>query len=257
MRKMRFGTIHADYVTMPEAIDKIIELAEAGRGGFVVTPNVDHVVLAERSESLQAVYADASLSLPDGMPLIWVSKLAGFPLPEKVSGSDIIRPLMKRAAVKGLRVYLLGAAPGVGIKAADRLKEEIPGLEIVGADAPPLGFEKEPAIERQTLDRMTSVSPDIVLMALGCPKQELLMHRWFKSGITPVMLGIGASLDFIAGKVKRAPAWMSSMGLEWVYRIGQDPKRLIKRYLVQDAAFLPICARMLGTRKTDRVFYSE
>lgn len=254
MKKFRFGTIHADYIDFEGALDAVVELAKAGKGGFVVTPNVDHVVMSEKNEALRAAYADASLSLVDGMPLVWMSKAAGFPLPEKISGSDLVRPLLRRAADAGLGVYLLGAAPGVGAAAAEILKAEMPGLRIVGVESPPLGFEKDPAVEAGILARMEAAAPDLVLMALGCPKQELLMHRWYARGAKPVMLGIGATLDFIAGKVKRAPRWMSAAGLEWVFRITQDPLRLAKRYLVQDAAIVGVFFRTMRTPKESRVF---
>lgn len=254
MLKLRLGTIHADYITMSEAIEAIIALAESGQGGFVVTPNVDHVVLAEKNPGIQAAYADASLSLVDGMPLVWASKLAGFPLPGKISGSDLVRPLLRRAAEKNLRVFFLGAAPGVGAKAAERLVADMPGLNIVGTYAPPLGFEHDRSAENVTLARVASARADIVLVALGCPKQELLMHRWYKQGVKAVMLGVGASLDFIAGNVKRAPRWMSAMGLEWVYRITQDPKRLVRRYLIQDMAILGILMKMRRIPKEQWVF---
>lgn len=257
MRKIRLGRIHADYLTMAEAIDAIIELAERKEGGFIVTPNVDHVVMAEKNEELREAYDEAALSLVDGMPLVWASKLAGFPLPEKVSGSDIVRPLLRRAAERGLRVYLLGAAPEVGLTAAGRLVEEIPELKIVGVDSPPLGFEKDPALEREVLAKMALAEPDIVLLALGCPKQEILMHRWRRLGMAPIMLGVGATLDFIAGKVRRAPRWMSSMGFEWLYRISQDPRRLVKRYLVRDARFLGIFLDMMRRGKPGRVYYAK
>jgi len=210
---------------------------------------------SEASAEIRAAYADASLSLADGMPLIWASRIAGDALPEKVSGSDLVRPLLMGAARRGLGVYLLGAAPGVAQKAAGLLVEEIPGLRIVGFDSPPLGFEKDPELERRALDKMRYASPDLALVALGCPKQELLMHRWSSQDRTPVMLGIGASLDFIAGKVKRSPPWMSRIGLEWVYRIIQDPKRLARRYLIQDSAIVGIILRTLRLPKNQRVFY--
>jgi N-acetylglucosaminyldiphosphoundecaprenol N-acetyl-beta-D-mannosaminyltransferase len=257
MKKILFGSIHADYITMGNAILRIIKLAEDKAGGFIVTPNVDHIVMSETDEALRSAYANAALSLADGKPLIWMSKLAGFPLPEKISGSDLVRPLLKQAAGKGLRVYFLGSAPGVGICAARILSSEIPNLVIAGIDAPPLGFETNPDMEMEILGKMLSANPDIVLLALGTPKQEILMHRWQKQGIPQVMLGIGASLDFIAGKVKRSPRWMSEIGLEWLYRLSKDPKRLAKRYLIRDIRIIPIFYRMMKTPKTELVVDHE
>jgi N-acetylglucosaminyldiphosphoundecaprenol N-acetyl-beta-D-mannosaminyltransferase len=255
MQKMHLGTIHADFVTKSEAIDRVIAMAKSGLGGFVVTPNVDHIILAETNFGLRAAYADASLSLVDGMPLMWASRLAGFPLPEKISGSDFVRPLLARAAEEHLRVFLLGAAPGVGEMAADRLKKDMPALSISGTFSPRMGFDHDASEEFEIMKHVSSTSPDIVLVALGCPKQELLMHRWRKQGFSPVMLGIGATLDFIAGTVKRSPAWVSAIGFEWLYRMMQDPRRLIKRYLIQDSAILRVFLKMMRIPKERRVFF--
>jgi N-acetylglucosaminyldiphosphoundecaprenol N-acetyl-beta-D-mannosaminyltransferase len=144
--------------------------------------------------------------------------------------------------------------PGVGQAAADSLQADLPGLNIVGIDAPDLGFEKATDTEQAVLDRIRTAKPDIVLVALGCPKQELLMHRWRDVLAPSVMLGIGATLDFIAGNVSRAPAWMSQAGAEWIYRIIQDPSRMMKRYLVRDRAIWPIALRMLRMPKAERAF---
>jgi N-acetylglucosaminyldiphosphoundecaprenol N-acetyl-beta-D-mannosaminyltransferase len=246
--RLQLGTIHADCVTFAGAIDAIADLVRDGAGGYVVTPNVDHVVLAEHSPELRAAYAEAALSLVDGTPLVWLSRLLGPRLPEKVSGSDLAVPLLERAARDGWRVYFLGGEPGVGQAAADRMLRDLPGLQLVGVDAPTIGFDKDPVRERAALESIRRTRADLVFMALGCPKQELLMRRW-RTAIAPaVMLGVGATLDFLAGRTRRAPAWMSRWGVEWVYRLSQDPRRLAKRYLVRDLAFLPIVARMWRSR---------
>lgn len=244
-KKIRLGKIHADCLTFNEALNAIELLIEAGEGGFVVTPNVDHVVLAEHDERLRDAYADAALSLADGMPLIWMSRILGSPLPEKISGSDLVVPLIRRAATLKKSVYFLGSAPGVGEEAGRRLRQDIESLNIVGIDSPPFGFDQDETEEQRTMQKVVDAKPDVVLFALGCPKQELLMHKWHKKLAPSILLGIGASLDFLAGHVKRSPKWMSKMGLEWVYRLSQDPQRLAKRYLGRDLAILPIFLRML------------
>jgi len=244
MRRLRLGTIHADQVTFDGALDAIAGLVVAGRGGYVLTPNVDHVVLAEHSPELRAAYADAALSLVDGMPLVWLSALVGARFPEKVSGSDLARPLLTRAASAGWRVYFFGAAPGVGARAAEKLRAQLPALQVVGIDAPPLGFEQDPVAVDAALQRLRACRPDLVLFALGCPLQEALMHRWAQALAPAVSIGVGGTLDFIAGEQKRAPAWMSRWGLEWVYRLWRDPRRMAQRYLVRDRAILGIVWRM-------------
>lgn len=253
MLKATLGTIHADCVTRDQALDFIAKLVAEGRGGYVVTPNVDHVVMAEEHEGLRAAYAGASLSLLDGTPLWWMSRALGQPVPEKVSGSDLVRPLMARAAAQGWGVYFLGGLPGVGDAARDVLVRELPKLKVVGIDAPPVGFERDPATLGPVLARVRARSAQLVLVALGCPKQELFMAHNRAALAPAVALGIGASLDFISGRVKRAPAWMSRAGLEWAYRLGQDPRRMAARYLVRDPAIVRVFLRMLRMPRASRL----
>ncbi len=247
MKRVIFGRIHADQVTFGGAVQEIARLIEARQGGYVVTPNVDHVVLAEDNVALQRAYADASLALADGMPLLWLSQLMGEALPAKVSGSDLIEPLMATAAERRWRVYFLGGAPGVGEAARAKLLALYPGLEVCGIDAPPIAFEVDVRLRGEALARLSAARPDLVLVALGCPKQELLMQAWRDDIAPAVAIGVGASLDFVAGTKQRAPRWMSQAGLEWLHRLSQEPGRLWRRYLVRDLAFAGIAWRMLRT----------
>ena len=229
------------------------ELIGRGSGGYVVTPNVDHVVQAEHSEELRAAYEGASLSLVDGQPLIWLSKLMRQPFPEKISGSDLVPALMEMAAKNGWRIFFLGAAEGVGAKAAEVLRQREPGLQIVATLSPPFGFDTDPEERDRVLELVREAKPDLLVMALGCPKQELLMHRW-KNDIAPaVAIGSGATLDFIAGNVSRSPVWMSKAGLEWLYRLAREPRRLAHRYLVRDPEIVKVAWRMLRLPPEARV----
>ncbi len=253
MKRVRLGRIYGHALTFAAALDEVAELVARGNGGYVVTPNVDHVVQAEHSEELRAAYEGASLSLVDGQPLIWLAKLMGEPFPAKISGSDLVPPLMQRAAEKGWRVLFLGAAEGVGAKAAEVLRQREPSLQIVATLSPPFGFDADPEERDRVLQRVRTAKPDLVVIALGCPKQELLMHRW-KDDIAPaVAIGSGATLDFIAGNVSRSPAWMSKAGLEWLYRLAREPRRLAYRYLVRDPAILKVAWRMLRLPPEARV----
>ena len=159
---------------------------------------------------------------------------------------------MARAAAAGWRVFLLGGAEGVGARAAQVLSARHRGLNIVGTLSPPLGFEKDPVHNGRVISAITAAGAQIVLVALGCPKQELWMAAQERSFRPAVALGIGATLDFIAGRVRRAPAWMSRSGLEWVYRLGQEPKRMAQRYLVRDRAIAGIALRMLRLPREQR-----
>jgi N-acetylglucosaminyldiphosphoundecaprenol N-acetyl-beta-D-mannosaminyltransferase len=246
---VRFGRIHAHVVTFDEALDRIVELCRAGAGGYVVTPNVDHVVLAEEDAALVDAYARAALSLVDGKPLVWLARAMGTPLPAKISGSDLARPLVARAAAEGLSVFFLGAKEGVGRRAADLLVAEHPGLKVAGVVSPPLGFEKDEGKNAEVVRAIRESGADLVVVALGAPKQELWMAR-HKDVLAPsVLLGLGGTLDFIVGDVKRAPPWMSDAGLEWLYRLAQEPRRMASRYLVRDRAFAGIALRSLIGRQ--------
>lgn len=236
-----------DYLTFSESIDACCELIERHDGcHYVVTPNVDHVVRLETDEELRKVYSEADLVLTDGKPLVWISKLYGDSIPEKISGSDLFPALCARAAERGYSLFLLGAAEGVAARAADNLVSQYPGLSIAGTFSPEFGFEKNPDKVDETIDVINSCSPDILVVGLGCPKQEKFIYRnrgRLKAGLA---LGLGASIDFAAGEVSRAPKWMSEHGLEWLYRITQDPKRLAKRYLVDDMRILPLIVKYRG-----------
>lgn len=255
-KKVRLGTIHVDELTFDGAIDAVADAVQAGDGGFVVTPNVDHVCLAETDARLRNAYEDATLSLIDGMPLLWLAKALGNPLPAKISGSDLLRPLMRRAAKEGWKVYFLGGRPGVAEQAANLLLRDYPGFTIAGVDAPPMGFENDAKQANEVLVKIRLAAPHLLLVALGCPKQELWMHQNRKAFAPAVALGIGATLDFVAGVVKRAPAWMSKVGLEWLYRLLQEPRRMAGRYLVRDRAILWIALKSFFQPRQNRVFFS-
>ena len=241
--RLVIGAVPLDVVTFDGALDAIEELVRAGRGGAVFTPNVDHVVVAERDPELRAAYAAADLSLVDGTPVVWASRLLGHALPEKVSGSDLVLPLCRRAARRGWPVYLLGGVPGAALEAARRLQRDL-GLVVCGiddgrVDLGPAGAEDA----RRAALRVRASGARLALVALGAPKQEIFIHR-HRAELGPVVaLGIGASLEFVAGFVRRAPAWMSRWGLEWLYRLAHEPRRLARRYLVEDPAFAPILLR--------------
>jgi N-acetylglucosaminyldiphosphoundecaprenol N-acetyl-beta-D-mannosaminyltransferase len=243
--RLEIGALRVDVLDLQGALRAIEALVVAGKGGAVFTPNVDHVVKAERDPSFRAAYLDADLCLADGMPLVWASHLLGSPLPERVAGSDLVVPLAERAATRGWAIYLLGGAPGDAERAAEVLARRH-GVRIAGVDAPRL--EPGPAGEAAGLaaaQRVCAARPDLVYVAFGAPKQELWIHRHAGSIRPAVALGVGASLAFIAGTLPRAPRWMARAGLEWAYRLGREPRRLWRRYLADARGFLPIVARSL------------
>jgi len=243
-----------DVLTFAGALEAIGELVEEKKGGYVVTPNIDHVVLADSNDAFRASYQDAALSLVDGQPLVWASRLLGEQLPEKISGADLILPLMEMAAKRKWRVYFMGAGPGVAEKAAEEVHQRY-GTNVVGCDAPKVSVDPAASENASAIEKIQKAKPDVVLVALGAPKQEIWMHRCMPQYAPAVALGIGAGLDFIAGTVKRAPLWMSKNGLEWAYRLSREPKRMWRRYLVNDPKFLLILARTMQRPLSERVVW--
>lgn len=243
--RIRIGSLPVDSVSFEQALDAIDDLVQKKLGGRVFTPNVDHVVQAEHDLRFRAAYSDVSLSLVDGMPLMWASRWLKTPLPEKISGSDLVWPLMRRAAERGYRVYFLGGAPGAAELAKQRLLQELPSLQIVGTDPARIDVDAAPDVQRPILDRIADAKPDLLLVALGAPKQEIWSHEQRANLKDAVAVGVGASLDFIAGTVQRAPRWLSNAGLEWAYRLAQEPRRLAARYLLRDPQFFRIVARQM------------
>jgi N-acetylglucosaminyldiphosphoundecaprenol N-acetyl-beta-D-mannosaminyltransferase len=227
--------IHA--ITEVQSVRYVLDNLADGHGGWVVTPNLDHLRRLSADRKLRALYSHATLVVPDGMPLIWAARLQGTPLPERVAGSSLITSLSAEAAREGRSIFLLGGDPGTADGAAKVLRGTFPGITIAGTHCPPLGFEKDPSRLQEVIDLLQEARPDIVYVALGSPKQEWLIGQL--KGYLPRAwwLGIGISFSFVSGHVRRAPHWMQRAGLEWVHRLCQEPRRLAKRYLVHGLPF--------------------
>lgn len=234
-----FG-FQVDALRMSEAVARVNELVAAGGPcQYVVTPNVDHAVMFQHNAGLQAAYADAALVLADGWPVVAASRMLRRPLPERVTGSDLAPALFDTAAARGgLSVYLLGAAPGVAERAAKQIEARWPTVRVVGTYSPPLGFEKEVSENEAILSRIAAAKPDVLVVGLGAPKQELWVHAHREKIAARVALCIGATIDFLAGEKSRAPVWMRRTGLEWLHRLATEPRRLVKRY-ARDAWIFP------------------
>ncbi|MGB0766089.1 MAG: WecB/TagA/CpsF family glycosyltransferase [Phycisphaeraceae bacterium] len=243
-----------DVVTLDQSVERVVQAASAGRGGWVITANLDHLRRAHRDADYKAMLGEAEVVVADGMPIIWASRVQGCPLPERVAGSSMIVPLSDAAARRGLRVFLLGGNPGVADQAAAVLCDRCPGLVIAGTDCPPMGFESDPWYMERLKDSIVSSEPHLIYVALGSPKQERLIRQIRSIAPGAWWLGIGISLSFLTGDVQRAPLWMQRLGLEWVHRLVQEPRRLAKRYLVDGLPFAVVLmlgglrARLKGSR---------
>jgi N-acetylglucosaminyldiphosphoundecaprenol N-acetyl-beta-D-mannosaminyltransferase len=218
-----------DNVTIPQAIGRIEEMIASGQSHYVVTANVDFCIQAIDDVELRRILFDADLVLCDGTPLVWASRLFGNPLPERVAGADLVPRLLERAAKKGYRVFFLGGSPQVAQEAVERLRGQYPDLVIAGHYSPPF----RPLLDMnhsEICERIRAAKPDLLFVSFGCPKAEKWMAMHYHTLGVPVSMGVGATIDFLAGRVRRAPAWMQRIGAEWVYRLAQEPRRLWSRY---------------------------
>jgi N-acetylglucosaminyldiphosphoundecaprenol N-acetyl-beta-D-mannosaminyltransferase len=250
MDRVRIGRLPIDRLTFEGALDAVERMITEKRGGTVFTPNVDHVVMAEHDPVFCDAYELASLSLVDGMPVVWAARALGPGLPEKISGSDFVPAVLDRAAERSWRVYLLGGAPGSAERARDTL--EARHIAVAGLSAPKIPVSAKLDDHRELAESIARSRPDIVLVGLGAPKQELFSAA-VRDAVRPaVLIGCGATIDFLAGVVPRAPTWISNAGLEWLYRLAKEPRRLWRRYLLRDPEFALVVLRQLrgGLKKS-------
>ncbi len=211
---------------------------------YVVTPNVQHTMVFQENAAFREAYAAASLVIADGWPLVASSRLFGTPLPERVTGSDLLPGLFDVARAEQPRtVFLLGAAPGVGEVAARQIHARWPNVRVVGTLSPPLGFERDDEQNRRIVARINETEPDVLVVGLGAPKQELWTYRFRHDLRAKVALCLGGTIDFMAGATKRAPNWVRKARLEWFHRAVSEPRRLGRRYAEHAVLFPALVAR--------------
>lgn len=229
--------IHVSVTNPDHAVARIGEWIAGGGRECVCVSDVNALLQAREEPSLRAFYNGAGMVLPDGMPLVWAARSAGFPGIERVSGPDLLPRVLQESLVTGWRHYFLGGAEGVAQRLTDRMCERFPGVKIVGVECPP--FRELTAAEKaEQVARVNKAQSDIVWIGLGAPKQERWMAEYRPLLEAPVLIGVGAAFNFHSGDVKRAPMVLQRAGLEWVYRLSQEPKRLWRRYAVGIPKFL-------------------
>jgi|SRR5579859_294466 len=237
--------VPVDNLTMAEAIDQLDAFVAAGRvsgrSHQVVTINADFIKNGLRDPELRFLLQDSDLATADGMPLVWGARMLNVPLKGRLTGSDLVPRLAERAALKGYSIFLLGGAPGVAALAAQKLTAQYPDLKIAGLISPPVSTVLE--MDTSILESIHAARPDILLVAFGNPKQEKWIGMYKSQLSVPVMMGVGASLDFVAGMIHRAPRWMQLSGLEWLYRLMREPGRLWRRYFSDLIVFGAFFAR--------------
>jgi N-acetylglucosaminyldiphosphoundecaprenol N-acetyl-beta-D-mannosaminyltransferase len=238
-------------VTEAEAVRAIVDAAQAGAGHWTITANLDHLRRYRRDPFQKGLIDEADLVVADGMPLVWASRLAGAPLPERVSGSSMVWAICEQASIRGLSVFLLGGDHGVAERAAEVFRDRYPGLEIAGTSCPPVGFENDPRELDRIQLQVTEAAPRIVFVALGFPKQDLLIRSLHEALPHASFLGVGISLSYAAGDLSRPPGWICQIGLEWAYRLAQEPRRvLVRRYIVNG---MPFGLRLMASAALHRV----
>ena len=235
MKKQALLNTYINNLDMKESIQLINQMITEKKESYVVPINVDVVVKIEHDPYLKKIVDDADMVLVDGQPLVWVSKMDKIPVKAKISGSDLVPLVCKMAANNGYGVYIIGGKPGVAEQASKQLRKEIPGIRVTGVYAPPLGFEKDEAEIEKINSLILTAHPELLIVCLGCPKQEKWVYENYKKCGAIVSICAGATVDFLAGNVKRAPKWISDFGLEWFFRFIQEPRRLFKRYFIEDA----------------------
>lgn len=239
-RRIDLGGILLDKVDLAGALQRIEYFVRSGEPHQIVTVNLDFLSIASRDSDFRSTLNGADLAVADGMPLVWLSKLKGEPLEERVAGVELVTQSCSLAAELGASVFLLGAAEGIAEAAGRRLEAMFPGLRVAGTHSPPLGT-LSPEENQRMVDLIRLAAPDFLFVALGAPRQDLWISAHQAELQVPVAMGVGCVFDVLAGSVKRAPPWMQRAGLEWAFRLGQEPQRLWRRYLVND---LPLLARL-------------
>jgi N-acetylglucosaminyldiphosphoundecaprenol N-acetyl-beta-D-mannosaminyltransferase len=250
LRTTAIGGAPIGVVTEAEVVEGILGGAAKGTGLWTVTANLDHLRRYRTDPEAKRLIDEADLVVADGMPLVWASRLAGTPLPERINGTNLIWALCEAAARRGQSISLVGGGPGLAASSAEVLARRYPDLEVAGAVCPPLGFEHD-ADEMERLGAaLRAASPDLVFVGLGFTKQDLFIRRLRPLLPASSFIGVGGAFDFISGQLSRAPRWGQDMGLEWLFRLAQEPRRLARRYLIDGG---PFALSLLGTAAFSRV----
>lgn len=240
MEKQKLLNTYVNNIDMNEALSAIEDMVKVGERKYVVAINVDVVMKIENDSYLKKIIDNADMVLVDGKPLIWISKIHKKPVKAKISGSDLVPLLCTEAAQKGYSLFIIGGKDGIAEKAKLRLKQQHPNINIVGTYAPPVGFEKDEAELEKINSMISEKQPDLLIACFGCPKQEKWIYENYQKYDAKVSICAGATVDFLAGNINRAPKWMSNHGFEWFYRFLQEPKRMFRRYFIDDVKIIKL-----------------
>ena len=229
-------------VNESQCVKLIMDELESGRGGWCITIHLSMLRQITKKPEVRKLVENSTFCIADGISLVWASKLQGNPLPARVCGCELIYSLSEESARRGRSIFLLGGNQGTAEKAADILQQRYKGLKIAGTYYPPRGFEQDPEKLKAITESLGSTQPDIVYIALGFPKQEQLITQIRHVCPNAWWMGVGFSFSYVAEEFKRAPLWIQKCGLETFYRVILEPRRLAKRYLIENP---PFAARLL------------
>ncbi|MDB5916191.1 MAG: UDP-N-acetyl-D-mannosamine transferase [Massilia sp.] len=235
MQRITLMGCQIDNLSMEDTLVKVEGFIQTGRPHQHVVVNVDKLVKASRDESLRRLINDCALVNADGMPVVWASRLLGTPLKERVAGIDLFEALMERAAEKGWRVFLLGAREEVVLAVRDAYQHKYPQMRFAGWRNGYWNGEQE---EAEVVEQIRASRADLLFVAISSPKKEIFLGRHQAAMKIPFAMGVGGTFDVAIGRIRRAPRWMQQSGLEWLFRFMQEPRRLFRRYFIDDMAFI-------------------
>lgn len=236
--KINICGVEVDRYSLDQVVDQIINHARSRNApGYVVTPNAQHIVMLQNNARFRQIYQQATLTVPDGVSLLWAAQFLGTPLQGRVNGTDLFEKLCMSCADAGVKVFFLGGRPGAAEGAAQVLSARHPNLQIAGTYCPPYGFEADLSERARIQEAVATAAPDILFVGLGAPKQEYWIYEHYQQLGIPISIGIGVSFEFVAGAVQRAPKLLQQLGLEWAFRLVTEPKRLWRRYVFGNSSF--------------------
>lgn len=242
--RINIAGVWIDSYSFDQVVDQIINhILTHNLPEYVVTPNAQHILILQRDRYFQEIYHKAHWVVPDGVPLLWAAKFLRTSLNGRVNGTDLFERLCEVAPQHHLKIFLLGGRLGAAEQASSVLRSRHPGLQIVGTYCPPYGFESDPVELERINAAIKAVHPDILFVGLGAPKQEKWIYAHYQELAVPVSLGIGVSFELVANIVQRAPSYMQKAGLEWLFRLAVEPKRLWQRYIIGNPQFVWLVLR--------------
>jgi N-acetylglucosaminyldiphosphoundecaprenol N-acetyl-beta-D-mannosaminyltransferase len=241
--------VDVDAIDMEGAVTHVATALRECHKGYICVAGVHGVMESQRSPFVAQIYAAAEMTIPDGMPLVWVGRLQGHASMQRVTGPDLMLEIFKRKEFSQVTHFLYGGVEGVADKLRDKFTRQFPWVKIVGTCTPPF-HELSSVEERQLVDRIDELKPDIIWIGLGCPKQERFMSRFSPILETKLMFGVGAAFDYHTGTIRDCAHWIKQAGLQWLHRLLQDPRRLWSRYLRNNPAFICLIAlQIIGLRQ--------